>query len=400
MEADRSPAEPREQVRFLGTEPIETRPYIDPRYFEVERPAIFRRTWLHVGRLSELAGADSFIVRDVSAAGVSVLLTRSSDGTIRAFHNVCTHRGSRLVAEEGGTARSFSCSYHMWNFANDGRLRAVPDEASFFALDKAQCGLVPMSVDTVAGFIFVNVDRAPAESLRDYLGAIAPELEELRFGELTDFMQYSCEVQSNWKTAFFNFQETYHVRWVHAPSAGGRATSPDNPYGYASNYRFVGRHSINTIRPPADPLLSDVQVQAYAAADRPPGGPGERCWDMFYLYPNLYLVPLNGSSPFTMQFWPMGPDRTRLVVRLYVPGPNTSASSLFNREYSSAYLMDVHVEDFEVLEANHRGLKSGALSHINLQVHEAVCRHFHNVVTGDVAAYLEDRRSQSTAFAP
>lgn len=159
---------PRLQLAFLGTEPIETRPYTDPNYLDLERRAIFRRTWLHVGRQSELPEPDTFIVRNIDAAGVSVLLTRSSDGTLRAFHNVCTHRGSRLVEEEGGSAKSFSCPYHMWNFANDGRLRSVPDEGSFFDLDKSRCGLVPVAVDLAAGFVFVNLEQEPRQTLRPH----------------------------------------------------------------------------------------------------------------------------------------------------------------------------------------------------------------------------------------
>jgi phenylpropionate dioxygenase-like ring-hydroxylating dioxygenase large terminal subunit len=386
-----------DDLAFLGTEPVPAAPYYEPAHYELERDAIFRRTWLHAGRVSEIAQPNSFIVRRIAAARASVLVTRASDGAIRAFHNVCSHRGNELVWEEAGLARSFSCRYHMWNYSNDGSLRSVPDEQRFFSLDKSACGLRPVSVDTCAGFIFVNVDTEPDESLQDFLGPIAEELEHLGFARFTDFEQYSCEVGANWKTVFHNFQETYHVRWVHRPSSGGRATSRENPFGYPSRYRFCGPHSGGTHWIPSHPLLTDVQTKAMTAGGLPEDAPCRGSWEFFYLFPNLYVEALAGTNTFTMQFWPLGPDRTRMVVRVYRYGTDRTASMRFSREYAASSLMDVHVEDVELVEANHRGLSSGAVDRIHFQAQEAICRHFHRTVS-DMVRTQQGSRAHTAAL--
>ncbi len=111
----------------LGTAPVPAGPYYRDDYFELEREAIFRRSWLQIGHVSEVAEPGQFIVRSVEIARASILITRSSDGALRAFHNVCTHRGTQLVAEPCGRRSSFSCPYHRWTFGNVGKLRAAPD---------------------------------------------------------------------------------------------------------------------------------------------------------------------------------------------------------------------------------------------------------------------------------
>ncbi|MBL7621225.1 aromatic ring-hydroxylating dioxygenase subunit alpha [Frankia sp. AgB1.8] len=380
-----------EELAFLGTGPVPTAPYYDREYHELEREAVFRRSWLHVGRVSELTGTDPFLVRRIGVARASVLITRSSDGVLRAFHNVCPHRGNELVAEDAGEARSFSCRYHMWNFGTDGALRAVPDEKRFYDLDWSACGLRPIAVDTCAGFLFVHLDAAPAQSLRESLGPFGDDLERIGFGRFTDFEQYSCDVAANWKTAAHNFQENYHVRWVHRPSSGGRATSRENPFGYNSSFRFHGRHGGGTHWIPAAAALSDVRATAMRAAPTADDAPCRGNFDFFHLFPNLYIEPLGGFNTFTMQFWPLDTERTRLVVRVYRAGDDTSASARFSREYTASSLMDVHVEDVEVIEANQRGLRSGALEHIYFGAQEAVCRQLHENVAEMVRTYLTGR---------
>lgn len=390
-------AVPNEELAFLGTEPVPAAPYYDPAYYELEREAVFRRSWLHVGRVSEIAQPDGFIVRRIGAARASVLITREAGGELRAFHNVCAHRGNELVWEDAGQARSFSCRYHMWTYGSDGSLRAVPDEQRFFSFDKAECGLRPVAVDTCAGFVFVNLAPAPAQTLHEYLGPVAGELDRLHFAEFTDFEQYHCDVAANWKTAFHNFQETYHLRWVHRPSSGGRATSRENPFGYPERYHFWGPHSGGTRWLVPRPVLTEVQLKALAAAPPPPDAPGRGSWEFYYLFPNVYLEPLAGGNPFTMQFWPAGSDRTRLVIRMYRKGPDQSAAMRFSREYSASGLMDVHAEDVELVEGNHRGLSSGVLDGIRFQAQEAICRHFYQMVADRVRDYAGDAATVPSA---
>src|SRR4029453_17908739 len=108
-------------------------------------------------------------------AGASVLLVRGIDGEVRAFHNVCRHRGNKLVwndfPREGsrGTCRQFTCKYHGWRYDLEGRLAFVQQESEFFDVDKATRGLVPLHCDVWNGFVFVNLADEPRQSLRDFL---------------------------------------------------------------------------------------------------------------------------------------------------------------------------------------------------------------------------------------
>jgi len=130
----------KDELAWLGTRPIPTKPYYDPEWYADEIEAIFKRSWIQIGHICELPQPDSYIVRELEFAGVSLLITRGSDGEVRAMHNVCTHRGTQLVDTREGAGRKFSCRYHMWTFAQDGSLLSAPDFERFY-VDKADCGL-------------------------------------------------------------------------------------------------------------------------------------------------------------------------------------------------------------------------------------------------------------------
>ena len=177
MDITRSPAytapSGEQDAAYLGTAPVPAGPYYRDDYFELEREAIFKRSWLEIGHVCELPEPGSYIVRDIDVAGASLLITRAADGEIRAFHNVCTHRGTQLVTDNNqGTRASFTCPYHGWTFNNDGQLRAAPDFERFY-IDKSQCALPSVAAEVCAGLIFVNLDRSPRQSLREYLGPLA-----------------------------------------------------------------------------------------------------------------------------------------------------------------------------------------------------------------------------------
>ena len=167
---------PEQHLTYLGTSPVPAGPYYRHDYFELEREAIFKRSWLEIGHVCELPRPGSYIVRPVEVANASLLITRSKDGEIGAFHNVCPHRGTQLVTDaDGGIRSSFTCPYHAWTFGNDGQLRSAPDFQRFYA-DKEHCNLRAVAVEICAGLMFVNFDASPKQSLREYLGPLAEQL--------------------------------------------------------------------------------------------------------------------------------------------------------------------------------------------------------------------------------
>src|SRR5690348_5260708 len=123
------------QYPELGTGPVPVEPCISPDYFELERERVFRRAWLNVCREEEIPNPGDFLVKDIAVVNASILLVRGKDGLIRAFHNVCRHRGNKLAwagDRQGSSCKAFQCRFHGWTYQLDGRLASVPDENKFF----------------------------------------------------------------------------------------------------------------------------------------------------------------------------------------------------------------------------------------------------------------------------
>ena len=135
----------------LGFDRVPVEPNISPDYFARERETIFKKVWLKVGRVEEVAEPGDFMVRDFSVLSASIIIVRGSDGGLRAFHNVCRHRGNRLKPACEGRAKTFTCGFHGWAFNIDGDLAHVPLEDNFGALDKSELGLLPVAIDTWQG---------------------------------------------------------------------------------------------------------------------------------------------------------------------------------------------------------------------------------------------------------
>ena len=169
----------------LGTEPMNYEDSISEEFFELEREAVFKRAWLNVGRVEQLPRTGSYFTKELAVAKTSVVVVKGKDGEVRAFYNMCRHRGNKLVwndypkEETSGTTRQFVCKYHAWRYDLDGACSFVQQEQEFFDLDKADYGLVPVHCDIWAGFIFINLAKEPEQSLRDFLGPHGDEAGEL-----------------------------------------------------------------------------------------------------------------------------------------------------------------------------------------------------------------------------
>src|ERR1700761_576543 len=146
----------------LGTEPVSYEDSISPEIHELEREAIFKRAWLNVGRIEQLPRKGSYFTKGLKAVNTSIILVRTAAGTVKAYHNVCRHRGNKLVwndmplEETSGVCRQFTCKYHAWRYDLDGNLTFVQQEEEFFDLDKSRYGLVSVHCDVWEGFIFIN----------------------------------------------------------------------------------------------------------------------------------------------------------------------------------------------------------------------------------------------------
>ena len=120
----------------LGTHPVPIEPCVSSAYFEQEREQLFRRVWLNVGRVEDLPKAGDYFVKDLAVCHTSILVVRGKDDQIRAFHNMCSHRGNKLAWATQGACQLLTCKFHGWSYGLDGQLKFVPDEERFFDLDR------------------------------------------------------------------------------------------------------------------------------------------------------------------------------------------------------------------------------------------------------------------------
>src|SRR3954451_9888282 len=189
----------------LGTGPVSYEDSISPEHHELEMEAIFRRTWLNIGRVEQIPRVGGYFTREIEALGTSIIVVRSSADTVRAFQNVCRHRGNKLVwndfprEETSGTCRQFTCKYHGWRYDLEGALKFVQQESEFFDLDMSEYGLMPVHCDVWNGWIFVNLDREQPQPLQECLGRLGAGLDGSRFDQMTQVHSYRAEVASNWK---------------------------------------------------------------------------------------------------------------------------------------------------------------------------------------------------------
>ncbi len=238
----------------VGTGLVSLEDSISPEFYELEREAIFKRAWLNVGRVEQLSRNGSYFTKELAVANTSIVVVRGMDGEVRAFHNICRHRGNKLVwtdnprDETGGSCRQFVCKYHGWKYDLDGACAFVQQESEFFDFDKADYGLVPVHCDVFAGFIFVNLDREPRQTLREFLGPMFTAIDGYPFHLMTERYGFTAEIPANWKTFLDAFQEYYHVPALHAhqqvPSkraiGRGRLRGPALPTRRAAP---LGQHS-------------------------------------------------------------------------------------------------------------------------------------------------------------
>jgi phenylpropionate dioxygenase-like ring-hydroxylating dioxygenase large terminal subunit len=384
-------------VPNLGNAPLSVQPYISSAYFESERNNIFAKLWLNVARVIDLPEAGHFVVKAVEVRNASVLIARGKDGLIRAFHNVCSHRASKVEWREQGTGSVFTCPYHAWTYDLEGHLRSVPAEANFAGLNKAECGLTPISCDVWNDFIFINLDPHPAQSLREYLGGFASYADDFSFAELNAGTSIVvAEVRCNWKIFMDAFQELYHISVLHKRSLKTTYAGKSNPYADPLYFRtwgphrslsfgFNADHPVGPVEQLSQRFASDLTSSSARNSDneqaRPcnsksglnPTNAANWAFDLNTIFPNTVWLAGHGAANIH-RFWPLTAHTTRYEATIYNPRPQR-VSERFAREVRFGLFQDTVVEDVLNTELCQQALLSGAKSQIYLQHGEISIRH-------------------------
>jgi Rieske 2Fe-2S family protein len=312
--------------------------------FAQEQQAIHGRLWNCVGRASGVARAGDYLTRDV--AGESLIVLRGADGVLRAFFNLCRHRGTRLCAGPAGHLDAIRCPYHAWTYAIDGRLIGAPhmqDVEGFnlddYALHEAACA-------ESGGFVFVNMARGPEPFARWF----APMTERLgRFGlaTLRGVHRASYDVRANWKLVFQNYSECLHCPVIH-PELSSLLPYQSSANDLAEGPFLGGRMEV------AAPHRS---VTTSGRACGPPILSGEDRGHAFYysIMPNLLL----NVHPDYVNYYlvtPLAADLTRIDSEWLFSAETSEVS--FNPEDAIAFWDTVNRQDWDIVERSQLGILS------------------------------------------
>ncbi|HWG71634.1 MAG TPA: aromatic ring-hydroxylating dioxygenase subunit alpha [Steroidobacteraceae bacterium] len=374
----------------LGTGPVPTAPYISKEYFELEKQRIFSDTWLLACHESEIPEPGDFLIKEIALFRASVIIVRGTDGRVRAVHNVCRHRGNKVLCEEGyGSTKAFFCRFHGWTYGLDGRLRGIPESDRFPGIEKSEHGLKPYTMDLWNGFVFINAAANPAKGLRAYLGSLAATLDPYPFSAMVPLSHHSATLRTNWKVGVNAFQEAYHVPTVHAVGA---------PKIFSSRlvaFRFHGPHRSMTL--PIAPNFSMFPVHVLSskltsgmsqnAIDPEKAGhfPGTNpcnvpnfSFDINVVFPSSYIDVGDGYY-FTYEFWPISVNETHFIFKSYAL-PARSWGQRIGQELSIIFLREGVAEDLSTLESTQEGLESDVMQTMVLSDQEIAIRHQHAVI--------------------
>jgi choline monooxygenase len=318
--------------------------YSDPEVLRLEQGRIFRQTWQYVGHAGRVAALGE---RFAAWAGdVPVLVVRAEDG-LRAFLNVCRHRGSLLVEGDGARA-SIQCPYHAWTYGLDGSLRAAPRSEREPDFDVSELSLVPLRLETWGPLLFVN-PREDAPPLAETLGPL-PDL--LGVDDLVFHSRDEYELAANWKIGCENYLECYHCPVAHKGFSAAYDVDPDS-------YRLEpsGEHVLSQFAPARGPRL---RLRCRSKGSRAlPGPPPLSEGQFHFVWPNLKLNAYAGSPNLSIgPLLPAGPERTTGFLD-YFFAPDADEQWV---EELLAFDRQVGAEDRVLVGRVQQGVRSGLLA--------------------------------------
>jgi choline monooxygenase len=339
--------------------------YTDPRVAELERRAVFSRSWQPACRTDQVTRPGQFASLDL--AGEPIVVVRGRDDVLRAFFNVCRHKAAAVVTADEGTATSLRCPYHGWTYGLDGTLKGTPDFTGVCDFDRGSNGLVPVETSILEPWVFVRLSSG-GPSLEDALGAdLLSRLQALRFTRLRWAERRRYTLGCNWKVFVDNYLDGgYHVPHLHA---GLDSVLDYSEYTIENGSRYSLQSS---------PLVTDGAEAETGAVRR-----GERA-SYYWIYPN-FMINSYGDTMDTNLVLPRGVDRTEVVFDFYFSDVSEAARSA--NAASITVSERIQHEDVAICESVQRGLASASYVAGRLSVRREAGEHlFHRLLHGDLSA--------------
>jgi phenylpropionate dioxygenase-like ring-hydroxylating dioxygenase large terminal subunit len=345
--------------------------YICPKQAAQERGLFFRRAPLALGLSCLLPRAGDYMTHDYT--GVPILLVRREDGSLGAFLNVCRHRGARLAEGCGKGARGFSCAYHGWSYALDGRLLARPDDRSFAEIEKSTRPLVVLPAVEKYGMIWVSPTPGAQFDVDASLCGLERDLAAYGLHSYHHYETRTLRRGINWKIVIDTFLETYHLNVLHPKTVSPILHSNLATFdAFGRNLRMIGaRRTIERLREIPE---AQWDLMPYSAI-------------VCVLFPNTVFI-MQGDHLETWHAFPAGNgiDESAMYVSLYTPEPALADSARGHWDRNFALLMaTVEQEDFPLSEGMQRGFSSGAQEDVLFGRNEPALQHFHKSIKAALA---------------
>ncbi|MCX7623984.1 MAG: aromatic ring-hydroxylating dioxygenase subunit alpha [Thermomicrobium sp.] len=328
--------------------------YCDPAIYQLENERIFGRLWTCVGLAVALPQPGDYLTTEL--AGEPVLVVRGQDGELRAFLNVCRHRGARLCTEPCGRleTRVIQCPYHAWSYALDGRLIGAPNMRDAAGFSPAAFGLVPVPLACWEGMIWVNLQSDPPPVESQLVPRVVERLgdretfERYRIGELRIGASVTYDIAANWKIVVENFMECYHCAVVH-PELSQLVPSFRAGYAYQQGIGATFAEGVETL------TLTGKRTRPLLPGLRPED---DRKYYGLVLLPNVF-VNLHPDYVLIHRLEPLGPGRTRVVCD-WLFAPDVVESPGFDPSDAVEFWDLVNRQDWAMCERCQQSMHSRA----------------------------------------
>jgi phenylpropionate dioxygenase-like ring-hydroxylating dioxygenase large terminal subunit len=336
--------------------------FCDPSRFGRELKLVFRRQPNAVCVSSDVAAPGDHLA--VEVGGVPIVVVRGQDGVLRAFLNICRHRGSPLVESAGQRARSFRCAFHGWTYDLEGRLIATPyGDDGFTGLDRECLGLIAVPVEEAFGLVFVRAEGDEAINAERWLCGAGEEVGDFRFGQYHAFDVWNSEWPCNWKLLLDTFLESYHVFALHADTVAKYflvRPSAFEPFG--PHLRF---HSL--------------QKSLLELKGTDPAG-----WELLahgtveYLIAPATVLSHSVDHLALYRFLPLAADRTAVEATIYTPAPvATERQASHYRRTLELHQRVSGDQDFTQCVKIQHSLETGRMDRVLFGRNEPAAIHFH-----------------------
>jgi len=338
------------QVYQQGQRTHPGRYYTSPEIYAEEQERIFTERWICAGRAAEISEAGDYVLRRI--AGESVIVVRGRDGALRAFYNVCRHRGTRLCEEpQGRFSETIQCPYHAWTYTIDGQLIGAPHMNEVPGFDKCDYPLHTVPLETWEGFTFVNLAREP-QAFAQAFAPLAGRFSRFNLSTLKSARRIDYDVAANWKLVFQNYSECLHCPVIHpglaklTPYTSGANDLFDGPFlgGYMVITKEGGSLTLSgrACGAPVGVLPTEDQHRVY----------------FYSLFPNL-LLSLHPDYVMFHTLWPEGPGRTRITCE-WLFHPDSFRQPGFDPDDAVQFWDETNRQDWHICEQSHAGITSRA----------------------------------------